>query len=123
MSSILEEIRQFLPLAVANVETDSEGVCFGGGSWRLRVNTTWRLTENDESVASLEGLIGDEIVDIGFRSREVGMDLIVSTRAGLDFEIISDFPYGEWIFSVWHPEDERRIPFFDLEGPISPDLV
>lgn len=135
MSPIVEEIRHFLPLKVAVAEADADGVCLGGDRWRLRVNTNWRVTRNGRLVLSpsiprdasaahgLEDLIGDEIVDIGVQSREVGLDLAASTRAGYLFEIFSDFPYGEWIFSVWSLEDEHRIPIFDLEGPVSPDLV
>lgn len=131
----MEEIRRFLPLTVALAEADADGVCLSGDHWRLRVNTSWRVTRNGNLVLSpsiprhsssaygLEDLIGDEIVDVGVQSREIGLDLTVTTRAGYLFEIFSDFPYGEWIFSVWSPGDERRTPIFDLEGPVSPDLV
>jgi hypothetical protein len=134
VSIFAEEIRAFFPLKIETAEADPDGVCLGGDRWRLRVNTDWRVSVNGTAVMSpsisgdsttaygLEDLVGDELVQVGVRSREVGLDLSLTTRAGRIFEILSDFPYGEWIFSVWSPEDERRIPIFDLEGPVASDL-
>ncbi|MFF0151496.1 hypothetical protein [Micromonospora sp. NPDC005203] len=71
----------------------------------------------------LDDLIEDEIVQVSAQSRNVGLDLSLTTRAGHIFEITSDYPYGEWILSVWRPDDERQVPVFDLEGPVAPDLT
>lgn len=49
--------------------------------------------------------------------------LCLRTTAGFTFEIYSDLAYGEWILSVWSPDDEQRIPVYDLEGPIPPELA
>ncbi len=112
----LEEIGAFLPLAISVVDADADGICVGGDRWRLRVNTNWRVS------GALQELVGDEVTEVGVQSREVGLDLRLVTRTGRVFEILSDFPYGEWIFSVWRPGDERQVPIFDLEGPVANDL-
>ncbi|MFF3565746.1 hypothetical protein ACFYXS_37535 [Streptomyces sp. NPDC002574] len=134
MSLIVEEIQAFLPLKIAIAETDEDGICLSGDGWRLRVNTNWRISVNDAATMSpsfsgddmkaygLDGLAGDELVEVQVQSRLVGLDLCFRTRAGRIFEIFSDFPYGEWIFSVWSPQDERQLPIFDLEGPIGPGV-
>jgi hypothetical protein len=131
----IDDIAAFLPLVVTSVEVDADGICLSGNEWRLRVNTNWRVSEagavemlppvsgDAEEAHGVEGLIGDEIVQAGVQSRDVGLDISLRTRDGRIFEIISDYPYGEWIFSVWQPEDERQVPVFDLEGPVSPDLI
>lgn len=131
----IEEIRAFLPLTVAAAEADGDGVCLSGNRWRLRVNTNWRIsaTEIAATSPSIPGdaaeahgfseLIGDEFVQVNAQTRNVGVDLSWRTRTGRTFEIISDYPYGEWIFSVWRSEDERQVPVFDLEGPVAPDLT
>ncbi|WP_433528927.1 hypothetical protein ACQPYA_21685 [Micromonospora sp. CA-263727] len=131
----IEEIRAFLPLTIAAAEADGGGVCLSGNHWRLRVNTNWRVSATEIPAISpsisgdaakahgLDDLIGDEIVQVGAQSRDVGLDLSLKTRTGFIFETISDYPYGEWIFSVWRPEDERQVPVFDLEGPVAPDLI
>ena len=117
MSGWVEEIRAFLPLTISVVDADADGVCVGGDRWRLRVNTSWRVS------GALQDLMGDELIEVGVQSREVGLDLRLETRAGRVFEILSDFPYGEWIFSVWRHGDERQVPIFDLEGPVANDLT
>ncbi|WP_238425411.1 hypothetical protein [Micromonospora parastrephiae] len=131
----IEDIRAFLPLTVAAVEADGDGVCLSGNQWRLRVNTNWRVSATEITAMSpsisgnvakgqdLYDLIGDEVVQVSTQTRDVGLDLILRTRTGRIFEILSDYPYGEWIFSVWRPEDERQVPVFDLEGPVAPDLT
>jgi hypothetical protein len=70
----------------------------------------------------LEDLIGDDIIEVCFQSCQIGLDLSAKTQAGRVLEIFSDFPYGEWTLSIWSPDDERRIPIFDLEGPVATDL-
>lgn len=131
MESVLEEIRRFLPLGITAVEADADGICLQGDHWRLRINTSWRVTEGAEIIVSpslaregsshygLEGLIGDEVVDVGLQGVQFARDLYVVTREGRILEIFSDFPYGEWLFSVSRLTGERRIPIFDLEGPVS----
>nr|BFE56130.1 hypothetical protein GCM10020063_006560 [Dactylosporangium thailandense] len=56
-------------------------------------------------------------------ARAFGLDLMLGTRTGLIFEIFSDAYYAEWRFVFWLPEDERRLPVFDLERPVEPGLV
>lgn len=131
----IEEIRAFLPLTIDAAEADGDGVCLSGSHWRLRVNTNWRVSATEifamppsisgdaAKTRGLDDLIGDEIVQVGTQTRDVGLDLSLETRIGRSFEIISDYPYGEWIFSVWRSEDERQVPIFDLEGPVAPDLI
>ncbi|WP_157546654.1 hypothetical protein [Hamadaea tsunoensis] len=128
----MDDIRAYLPLRVEEATGDADGVAISGASWRLRVNTNWRLLAGGRLVASsglpgpdaspssgLDDLLGDELVDVGFRSSKFGFDLSATTSQGRLFEIASDFPYGEWIFSVWSRDDPKRIPIFDLEGPVS----
>ncbi|MDG4841357.1 hypothetical protein O7631_32975 [Micromonospora sp. WMMD967] len=81
------------------------------------------MSGGEAQALGLDDLIEDEIVQVGAQSRDVGLDLSLTTRAGHIFEITSDYPYGEWILSVWHPDDERQVPVFDLEGPVAPDLT
>ncbi|MEU3073755.1 hypothetical protein [Streptomyces laurentii] len=131
MESVLEEIRRFLPLSVTTVEADSDGICLQGDRWRLRINTSWRVTEGGQITISpsltrdgssfygLEDLVGDEVVDVGIQGVQFRQDLYVVTREGRILEIFSDFPYGEWLLSISDMGDERRIPIFDLEGPVS----
>ncbi|GGQ72165.1 hypothetical protein [Couchioplanes azureus] len=144
----LEDVRAFLPLTIAAVEADLDGVCLGGSYWRLRVNTNWHasatsLTATSPSISQdvaearasgsstgaeptrtvLDDFIGDKIVQVSTLPRDVGLDLRLSTHGGRIFEIISDYPYGEWLFSVWRRGDERQVPVFDLEGPVAPDLI
>ncbi|MFJ2935887.1 hypothetical protein ACIO8G_24425 [Streptomyces sp. NPDC087219] len=131
MESVLEEIRRFLPLTVTAVEADAEGICLQGARWRLRINTSWRVTEGGQIAISpsltregsssygLEDLVGDEVVDVGVQGVQFRQDLYVVTREGRILEIFSDFPYGEWLLSISDAGDERRIPIFDLEGPVS----
>ncbi|WP_055601617.1 hypothetical protein [Streptomyces aureus] len=131
MESVLEEIRGFLPLAVTTVEADTDGVCLQGDRWRLRINTSWRVTQSGQITMSpgltregssfhgLEDLVGDEVVDVGVQGVRFQQDLYVVTRAGRILEIFSDFPYGEWLLSISATGDEGRTPIFDLEGPVS----
>ncbi|MFD7843269.1 hypothetical protein ACFV4K_10085 [Nocardia sp. NPDC059764] len=130
MESVLEEIRRFLPLGITAIEVDADGICVQGDHWRLRINTNWRVTQGAEIVVSpnlaregsscpgLEELVGDEVVDVGVQGVQFAQDLYVVTREGRILEIFSDFPYGEWLLSVSRPGDERRLPIFDLEGPV-----
>ncbi|MFF3565718.1 hypothetical protein ACFYXS_37395 [Streptomyces sp. NPDC002574] len=134
MSLIVDEIQTFLPLEISTAEADEGGICLSGDRWRLRVNTSWRVSLNGVVMISpslsddggkshgIEELAGDGLVEVGFQSRSVGLDLSFQTRAGRVFEIFSDFPYGEWMFSLWSAEDEHQIPIFDLEGPVVPDM-
>lgn len=130
MSPIVEEVRSFLPLRIHDVDADSGGIIIGGERWRLRINTNWRAMRDETSgwqlSSSSEGrspgeLVGDDVVEIYFQSGQAGFDLSFKTREGCMLEILSDFPYGEWIFSVWSRGDERRIPVFDIEGPLQQD--
>jgi len=126
---VLKEIRKFLPLPISAAEADADGVCLSGDRWRLRVNTNWSVSEGEMTVMSpslskdfatacgLRDLVGDEFVQVGVQSRQVGLDLVLTTRSGLVFEILSDYPYGEWLLTLWSPGDERQTPIFDLEGP------
>lgn len=135
MPSFVEELQQLLPLTVTAVDVDADGIALSGNCWRLRVNTNWRVTRDGVLVLSsellderetrleLERLVGDNIIDVGIQPRVVGLDLCMTTRAGTTFEICSDFPYGEWILSAWSPGDKQRIPIYDVEGPVSPDLA
>lgn len=132
MSLVIDEIRSFLPLSIAAVECDADGIGLTGNSWRLRINTNWRILSGGQIVNSsgimesespsslrLDDLIGEHINDAGFQSSRAGLDLSLVTSGGHIIEVFSDFSYGEWIFSMWSSEDPRRIPTFDLEGPIS----
>lgn len=135
MSPIVDEIRRLLPLPVSFVEVDGDGVGVGGENWRLRVNTSWSIVRKGEFVRSssippdesavheLRNLVGDEIVDVAAVSRDVGLDIKATTRAGAVLEIVSDLPYGEWILSIQFAGNDSHVPVFDLEGPFSPDLV
>lgn len=132
MPSIVDEIRTFVPLSITAVDTDVDGISLSGRCWRLRVNTHWRLVSggkianssgimgSESSLSSrLDDLIGDDIIDVSFQSSRAGFDLSAVTSEGRILEIFSDFPYGEWIFSVWNSDDPQRTPIFDLEGPLS----
>jgi hypothetical protein len=131
VSTVIDELRAFLPLSVTAADSDADGISLSGKSWRLRVNTNWRLLHGGQIVNSsgimgsetssslrLDDLIGDDIVDLAFQSSQVGLDLSVVTSRGHILEIFSDFPYGEWIFSMWNGDDPQRIPIYDLEGPV-----
>jgi hypothetical protein len=128
---VIDEIRPFLPLSITAVECDADGISLAGNSWRLRINTNWRILSGGQIVNSsgimgsesppplrLDDLIDEDINDVGFQSSRAGLDLSVVTSSGHIIEIFSDFSYGEWIFSVWSSEDPIRIPTYDLEGPI-----
>jgi hypothetical protein len=128
---VVEEIRALLPLVIGDVEGDQDGIALVGNNWRLRVNTNWRvlrsgaivLSSANPQVASpltygLEELVGRNVVDVGVQSRSVGSDLTLVTDWEDEFEILSDFPYGEWILSIWRSEDEARTPIFDWSGPV-----
>ncbi|MCX5409061.1 hypothetical protein OHA37_35055 [Streptomyces sp. NBC_00335] len=131
MEAVLEEIRRFLPFSVTAVEADADGICLQGDRWRLRINSSWRVSEGGQITISpsltregsqsygLEDLVGDEVVDVGIQGVQFRQDLYVVTREGRILEIFSDFPYGEWLLSISDVGDERRIPIFDLEGPAS----
>jgi hypothetical protein len=128
---VIDEIRSFLPLSIAAIERDADGIGLAGNSWRLRINTNWRILSGGQIVNSssilesespsslrLEDLIGEDVNDVCSQSSRAGLDLSVVTSGGHIIEIFSDFSYGEWSFSMWNSEDPRRIPTFDLEGPI-----
>ncbi|MFC9749613.1 hypothetical protein [Streptomyces niveus] len=117
MSPIADEIRGFLPLRVFDVDADDDGISIEGDRWRLRINTKWRVSGGE---GGLEGLVGDDVVETSLQSGPVGFDLGFTTLGGQTLRILSDFPYGEWIFSVWSPGDEQRLPVFDIEGPLQP---
>lgn len=118
MSPIAEEIQRFLPLRISDIDSDADGISIEGDRWRLRINTNWRV---DGGVGGLEGFVGDDVVEASLQAGPVGFDLGFTTREGRTLEILSDFPYGEWIFSVWAPGDDRHIPVFDIEGPLQRD--
>jgi hypothetical protein len=132
VSTVVDELRPFLPLSIVAVDSDADGVSLVGSSWRLRINTNWRLLSDRRIVNSsgmmdsetppslrLDDLIGDDIIDLAVQSSAVGLDLCVVTSKGRIFEIFSDFPYGEWVFSMWNSDDPKRIPIYDLEGPVT----
>ncbi|MFD6329499.1 hypothetical protein ACFWGI_08020 [Streptomyces niveus] len=75
----------------------------------------WRVSGGE---GGLEGLVGDDVVETSLQSGPVGFDLGFTTLGGRTLRILSDFPYGEWIFSVWLPGDDQRLPVFDIEGPL-----
>ncbi|WP_329082241.1 hypothetical protein OG211_00110 [Streptomyces niveus] len=117
MSPIADEIQGFLPLRISDVDADDDGISIEGDRWRLRINTKWRLSGGE---GGLEGLVGDDVVETSLQSGPVGFDLSFTTHGGRTLRILSNFPYGEWIFSVWLPGDQQRIPVFDIEGPLQP---
>jgi hypothetical protein len=131
VAPVIDELRTFLPLSITAVDSDADGISLTGKSWRLRINTNWRLLYGGQIVNSsgimesetssslrLDDLIGDDIIDFSFQSSAVGLDLSVVTSGRRILEIFSDFPYGEWIFSRWNGDDPQRIPIYDLEGPV-----
>jgi hypothetical protein len=146
VSTVIDELRTFMPLTIAAVDSDPDGISLTGSSWRLRINTNWRLLSGGQIANSsgimgsetssslpLDDLIGDDIIDFSFQSSRVGLDLSAVTSRGHILEIFSDFPYGEWTFSRWNGDDPQRIPIYDrkefqsttLRGPFRrrPDHV
>ena len=121
----------YLPLVVTLVEEDRDGIGIAGPNWRFRINTTWRLvgaqdpsnvrltSEDPGSVGTLREIVtGDEVVALELCRHEEFGDLKTVLRGGSAVEVVSDFPYGEWIFSIWRADDPGRMPVFDLSGPL-----
>ena len=132
MPTVMDELRLFMPLSITAIDGDADGMSLTGASWRLRINTNWRLVSHGRIVNSsgmmisqtspsvcLDELVGDDITELVFQSSRAGLDLSAVTSRGQILEIFSDFPYGEWILSLWNVNDPKRIPIYDLEGPIS----
>lgn len=131
MESLIEEARGFLPLTASSVELDDDGMSIGGPNWRFRINTDWRITAkpgvSETTPASAAQGPPDSVRSAVSNRRVVDLELwqhdeYVDLRAILDdqraIEVISDFPYGEWTFSIWKEEDPRRVPVYDLSGPL-----
>jgi hypothetical protein len=128
----VDRIQAELPLLITAAEVDANGVSLGGDTWRLRVNANWRVLHEDGGTAppansdggagrqELDGLIGNEFIEVGLRPHRFGLDLALTTREGKIFEIFSDFYYGEWLLSFWPVGDEQQLPIFELEGPVAP---
>lgn len=127
MPSLLDEIRQFLPLIVRAAEADAGGVRIGGDNWSLRINTNWRVLHQGVVAMSpaavpdirrahgLNELVGDALVKVYSQSGHASLDLGATTQAGRVLEIFSDFAYGEWLLSIWQ---EAEVPILDIEGPV-----
>jgi len=122
MNTLAEEVGHFLPLPVLDVHTDPNGMHVAGGHWRLRVNTAWQLggTPNRDG---LDDLVGDVVVSVEFPAGPMGLDIRLITRAGAVLEVDSELGYAEWLLSIWSPDDPRKIPIFDLEGPVDEDSL
>ncbi|GAA2809160.1 hypothetical protein GCM10010441_37160 [Kitasatospora paracochleata] len=131
MDPILADVRPHLPLPVSTVEADSDGIRLGGDGWGLRINTEWilhpadgpdgaELSSREQSPAEelAAALTGREVVDVRLDRHGPYGDIALVLGDGGSLEVISDFPYGEWIFSIWTPTDPEQRPVFDLSGPV-----
>ncbi|GAB2712513.1 hypothetical protein [Kitasatospora kifunensis] len=137
MDSVIEEARAFLPLTVSTTELDDDGMSIGGRNWRFRINTNWRITSMSRPSGSTptstltstaqgppdalsSAVRNRRVVDLQLWQHDEYIDL----RAVLDdhqvVEVVSDFPYGEWTFSIWREGDPEQVPVYDLSGPLQP---
>jgi hypothetical protein len=130
--SPLDEARRHLPLVITNTALDADGVSIGGVNWRLRINTAWRVSEGGEedhpaareSAALLDqrtvdaAFLGETVVGLSLQPHGAFRDIAFSFDSGRTLEVVSDFPYGEWLLSVWEASDEDAVPVFDLPGPL-----
>ena len=131
MNSVLADVQAHLPLTISTVVSDADGVLVGGQNWHLRVNTDWVLRESvqltglllesaEEDAARRLGEIidGHSVSGLGLQYHDSYGDAILVLDNGNVLEAVSDFPCGEWILSIWHEDDPKRLPVFDPSGPV-----
>ncbi len=134
MNAVLADAEALLPLAVAGVAGDADGVLVHGPGWHLRVNTGWVLREGrrsstvlaesggDGSAARLGGRVsGRTVTALGLEYHGPYGDLLLALDDGAVLEVVSDFPYGEWILSIRRGQGSGEPPVFDLSGPYAAD--
>ena len=109
--SLLDDASFHLPLTVTTVGTDPDGVSVSGRDWRYRINTEWRI--GPAGGWTLESLVGRQVVALAFEAHGDYADLLLTFDDGRTLTAVSDFPYGEWIFSI----EANGTPVFDLSGP------
>lgn len=117
IEQIRSELEHYLPLRVAGVDSDADGVLLHGDAWHLRINTGWRWglgnrveVSDADQVSKLSTLIGSEVVGIQLVEGEHGFDIELEMASGVTLGILSDFPYSEWLFSIWDSADDRKVP-------------
>ena len=124
-------VQAYLPLTISTVEGDSDGVLVGGRNWHLRINTSWifgnsmqpttaRLesAEADSTGRLALAVEGHQVSRLGLQFHDSFEDIFLALDDGNVLEVVSDFPYGEWILSIWLEDDPKRLPVLDLSGPV-----
>lgn len=117
MDPLITDAASFLPLTVTTVEPDPDGVLVGGSDWHYRINTDWRLEGSGSEEKALQSLIGHQVTTLALETHGEYRDLLLIFDDGRSLTAVSDYPYGEWIFSIADPEANHGLPVFDLSGP------
>jgi hypothetical protein len=114
---LLADASSHLPLTVTTVAPDPDGVLVGGADWHYRINTDWRLEGPGSEGKELDSLIGHRVAALSLETHGEYRDLLLAFDDGRSLTAVSDFPYGEWIFSITDPQADHDLPVFDLSGP------
>ncbi|MEY9849281.1 hypothetical protein ABH940_006387 [Streptacidiphilus sp. BW17] len=117
MDPILDDASALLPLTVTTVAPDQDGVLVGGSNWHYRINTEWHIGGQSSGIQELASLIGRRVTDLALETHGEYRDLRLTFDDSRSLTAVSDFPYGEWIFSITAPGDPQGLPVFDLSGP------
>jgi len=130
VDSVLDDARARLPLELTDVETDFLGARISGPDWHLRINTEWRIVAPGGSTALhleqereadrrrlVDLLVGRQVVGLALDRHGEFEDIRLVLDDGSAVEVVSEMSYGEWLFTMWHVDDPRHLPVYDLPGP------
>jgi len=105
MIYLLQDVVDFLPLAVLNTSWDGDTLTFGGSSWRFSARCEWRvLAKNQLQFSSISesgkmverGLVGLSVVGVQSQSIHLIIDPAFEFSDGSVIEIFSVDTMDPW---------------------------